>query len=57
VSLSHEELEIPFWEVLAGTIGDALDEPDDVALGVRTRDGPMALELDCQQATEIAQAL
>ena len=57
MSLSHEELEIPFWEVLAGTIGDALDEPDDVALGVRTRDGPMALELDCQQATEIAQAL
>jgi hypothetical protein len=57
MSSSHQELEIQFWEVLAWTLGEAMDEPNEIALVVRTRDGPMALELDRQQATEIAHAL
>ena len=57
MSLPNQEQEIPFWEILAWTLGDAVDEPNGIALVVQTRQGPMALELDRTQALEIAQAL
>jgi len=55
--MSENHQEIPFWEVLAWTLGDAIDEPNGIALVVKTRQGPMAIELNRQQAAEIAQAL
>ena len=57
MSALHQEQDLPVWEVLAWTLGDAIDEPSGIALVIQTRQGPMALELSRQQATDIAEAL
>jgi hypothetical protein len=57
MSSPHRDEEIPFWEVLAWTLGHSMDEPNGIALIVQTRQGPIALELDYEQASKIAQAL
>ena len=57
MSLPHQDEEIPYCEVLAWTLGHSMEQPNGIALIVQTRRGPIALELDCQQASEISQAL